>query len=265
MQEVKEKFESQAHAQKQMPEEKNDEKNDQAKKDVAEKVVQGITVNNQPLYEQTVDGKNYRYYYVNGDTKSPFISMEKADGSFEWTTKNTMLGKNTVDLNGMREIGMIETSGQLSKMYELPNGGRAFKNGDLWSSSAKGENSFSTSKTVTGQQFNSNFLRETKAKQAVWRTDPMAARNLESPSLWTNAEVPASAGYSEAYKYPSSASPGGQGKASAFTGSPCANGRCTNGGGDGSELFGSPQPNQIFLGGGCFIDSRGIQRCPLSR
>ncbi len=128
------------HGRKNKPEQdkKEEEKKEDEKKKGEEKDT-GIKVNGQTLWE---DGNRNRYYYVNGDKNSPFISVEQKDGSFKWSTKNAMLNK-AAPAGGLKQIGMIETSnGKLAVMYETAGGGRAFSNGSSWFETGKGQNSF---------------------------------------------------------------------------------------------------------------------------
>jgi hypothetical protein len=116
--------------------EKNEKEKDSEKKEKDT----GIKVNGQTLWE---DAKGNRYYYINGDKNSPFISVQQPDGSFKWSTMDTMLNK-AAPANGLKQIGMIETSnGKLAVMYETAGGGRAFSNGSNWFETGKGQNSFS--------------------------------------------------------------------------------------------------------------------------
>lgn len=112
---------------------KEDEQSNGEEKDT------GIKVNGQTLWE---DSKGNRYYYINGDKSSPFISVQQPDGNFKWSTMDAMLNK-PAPANGLRQIGMIETTnGKLAVMYETAGGGKAFSNGSSWFEAAKGQNSF---------------------------------------------------------------------------------------------------------------------------
>jgi hypothetical protein len=119
---------------------KKDEKKDEKK---GEKDT-GVKVNGQTLWE---DADGNRYYYVNGDKSSPFISVEQADGSFKWSTKDAMLNPPKPGEYG--QIGMIESNGKLSTMYQLPDGSRAFSNGESWFKTNPGENSFTQTDKIS--------------------------------------------------------------------------------------------------------------------
>jgi hypothetical protein len=110
---------------------------EEAARATEETAVPGTTVNGQTLWQ---DGKGNKYYYINGDKNSPFISVEQPDGNFKWSTKNAML--DPVKPGQYGEIGIIETNGTLSKMYQLPDGSKAFVSGDSWLKSNPGQNSF---------------------------------------------------------------------------------------------------------------------------
>jgi hypothetical protein len=118
--------------------EKKEDKTEGEEKDT------GIKVNGQTLWE---DSKGNRYYYVNGDKTSPFISVEQADGSFKWSTKNAML--DPVKPGQYGEIGMIETNGKLSTMYQLPDGSQVFRDGEMWKISQPGKNSFTATDKIS--------------------------------------------------------------------------------------------------------------------
>jgi len=125
-----------------------DEKKDKDEdKEGKEKPVKGTTVNGQQLYKQTVEGKEYQYYYSTGEKSSQFISQMQPDGSFKQTTMDAMLGRGGE--NGMRPIGSIETSnGKLAAMYTMDGapGSKAFFDGESWHIQGQGADSFTVTK-----------------------------------------------------------------------------------------------------------------------
>jgi hypothetical protein len=134
--------------------EKNEKEKDSEKKETDT----GIKVNGQTLWE---DANGNRYYYVNGDKTSPFISVEQKDGSFKWSTKNAML--NPVGAGEYGELGMIESNGKLSTMYQLPDGSRAFSNGESWFKANPGENSFTQTDKISFKDRGSTLTQGPRA------------------------------------------------------------------------------------------------------
>jgi hypothetical protein len=127
---------------------KEEDKEDKdKKKEGEEEAVKGTTVNGQQLYKQTVDGKEYQYYYSTGEKGSQFISQMQPDGSFKQTTTDAMLGRGGE--NGMRPIGSIETTnGKLATMYTMDGvpGSKAFFDGESWHIQGQGADSFTVTK-----------------------------------------------------------------------------------------------------------------------
>ena len=112
---------------------KDDEKKKEEKKEGAEEAVKGTTVNGQQLYKQTINGKEYQYYYSTGEEGSQFVSQMQRDGTFKQTTMDAMLGRGAE--NGMTPIGSIETAnGKLAAMYTMDGapGSKAFFDGESW-------------------------------------------------------------------------------------------------------------------------------------
>lgn len=138
--------------------EDEEEKNKEQEKDT------GIKVNGQTLWQ---DANGNRYYYVNGDKKSPFISVEQKDGSFAWSTKKAML--NPVQAGQYGELGMIETlDGKLSTIYQLPDGSRAFSNGESWFKMNPGKDSFTQTETISFKNGSGTLTQY----PAVGKTEP---------------------------------------------------------------------------------------------
>jgi hypothetical protein len=140
------------------------EKDEDKKKETGTETDTGIKVNGQTLWR---DSNGNRYYYVNGDTKSPFISVEQKDGSFKWSTKEAML--NPPKPGSYGEIGMIEHNGNLSTMYQLPNGSRAFSDGESWLQANKGDTSFTRTEQISMRDQYGNTLKQ---EPRVGHTEP---------------------------------------------------------------------------------------------
>jgi hypothetical protein len=124
-----------------------EEKDEEKKEEPGKETDTGIKVNGQTLWK---DAKGNRYYYVNGDRNSPFISVEQENGSFKWSTKDAML--NPPEPGSYGQIGMIEHNGNLATMYQLPDGSRAFSDGESWLQANKGDTSFTRTEQISFQE-----------------------------------------------------------------------------------------------------------------
>ncbi len=213
---------------------KDQEKEQKDQEKGEEKQVPGVTVNGQPLYETKMpDGTTQRYYYVNGDKTSPFISAEQKDGSFKWSTKNAMLGKTGTGPGGLTELGMIETSnGKLGVMYQTPDGGRAFSDGSKWFSSPSGQNSFTQSDVLTaGTDMKVKVPKPFRAYDPPNMTSVKPNQKIsEIGNIFERVprEISPSQGYTETFKNPSVPSINGGGGNAVFNdgGMVCNGGSC---------------------------------------